>query len=219
MKRKPKMFVVYILIIIILILIITLTISVLNNNKKIVTPSRATNTPKVDVNPYPTISDECTFDLTIANYNALQGPGCKGGYSRYNIKDVNINNKNINLVVIYSDKNGNKSGLYLNNTKIINKNDNLKQIGIGIFDNKLFILDKTSSNVLAYNENGQNIYNLKEVLEQEKITDTNNQTINTKIINPNGFSFASNQFNFQTSSSIYTVKFNKNKFETPIKIA
>ncbi len=215
MKRKPKMFVIYILIALVLILIITLTISVLNNNKKNLTPSKATTTPKVDVNPYPVISDECTFDLTIANYNALTGPKCKGGYSRYNIKDVNINNKNLDVTIIYSDKNGTKSGLYINNTKIINKTDNLEQIGIGIFDNKLFILDKNTSNVLVYNKNSQNIYNLKTTLEKEKITDTNNQTITTEKIDPNGFSFANNQFNFKTSSGLYTVKFSGNKFETP----
>ena len=139
MKRKPKMFVIYILIALVLILIITLTISVLNNNKKNLTPSKATTTPKVDVNPYPVISDECTFDLTIANYNALTSPKCKGGYSRYNIKDVNINNKNLDVTIIYSDKNGTKSGLYINNTKIINKTVLLEKL---IFPEKINEISK-----------------------------------------------------------------------------
>ena len=43
----------------------------------------------------------------------------------------------------------------------------------------------------------------------------NNQTITTEKIDPNGFSFANNQFNFKTSSGLYTVKFSGNKFETP----
>ena len=227
MKReKIKLILIYVLLAIVLILLIILTLNILKNEKPKQTSYKASNTPSVEINPFPNISDECTFDLTISEYNALNGPLCKGGYSRYNIKDVTINNKNLNLTVIYSDKNGSKSGLYINNTKVINKTDNITNIGLGIFDNKLFILDNhnNESNVLVYNNKGQNIYNLKETLKNKQIKDKNlnNTKVTSKTIDPNSFSFNNNNFTFKTinkqtkiNGSTYTVSFNNSNFETP----
>lgn len=220
----------------VIVLIVALTLIILNNKPKETSKeSEASNPPVVDVNPYPTISDECTFDLTLAGYNALTGPGCKGGYSRYNLTDISLGDNNLNVVIIYSDTNGNKSGLYVNSTRVINKVDNLLNIRLGIFDSKLFILDKNNneSNVLVYNSNGENVYNLKETLEETQIIEPNFQSVSTdpissKTIDSNSFKFESNQFTFQTrlvttdnqtiTGSQYIVSFTGEDFADPVTI-
>lgn len=217
----------------VIVLVIALTLVILNNSpKETHKESKPSNTPAVDINPYPTISDECTFDLTLADYSALTGPKCKGGYSRYNLNDINLGDNKLNIVIIYSDKNGAKSGLYVNNTRVINKADNLLNIRLGIFDNKLFILDKNNNeaNVLVYNSNGENVYNLKDTLEEVQIIEPNFQSIssepiNTKTIDQNSFSFENSQFSFQTrliannqtiTGSKYIVSFTGEDFSNPI---
>ena len=234
MKReKTKLILVYILMILVIVLIVALTLVVLNNSKK-ETPqsSHAITTPVVDVNPYPHISDECTFDVDISGYNALPSAGCKGGYSRYNVTGITLDNSDLELVIIYSDTNGNKSGLYVNKTRVINKVDNLTNIKLGTFDNKLFILDNSNneSNVLAYNGVGQNVYNLKETLEDLNLTEPNFQnaettTITSQTLDPNSFQFAANSFTFNTrlitasnqtiTGSQYIVNFSGDSFEDP----
>lgn len=216
----------------VIVLIVALTLVVLNNTPKNEPKSSpATTTPTVNINPYPTISDECTFDVTLNDYNALTGPGCKGGYSRYNLTDINLGDKSLEIVIIYSDTNGNKSGLYLNKTRVIKKADNLLNIRLGIFDNKLFILDKNDnkSNVLVYNSNGENVYNLEENLDEAQIQDPNLQAtstepISTQTIDPNSFQFTENNFSFQTrliannqviNGSQYIVNFTGEDFSDP----
>lgn len=226
--EKFKLILVYILVIIVIILTVALVFTVLNNApEKQTQTNHIQNPPKVDVNPYPEISDECTFDLTLAEYNSLTGPKCKGGYSRYNITDINIENNPLNLVIIYSDKEGPKSGLYLNRAKIIKKVDNLANIGIGVFDNKLFILDKENVNVLAYNSNAENIYNLSETLNELNLKDqTTNEIITNQNINPNSFNFQNTNFSFWTNSQTvnnttvnpvnYIVTFTGEEFNDPV---
>ena len=219
--------------ILVIILVVALTFNILNKTGKNKDQSSYANeTPTVDINPYPNISKECTFDLTLASYHAMTGPGCKGGYSRYNLTDIKLGDKTLEAVIIYSDKNGPKSGLYINKTKVINKVDNLINIRLGIFDNKLFILNKNNNeaNVLVYNSLGENVYNLKDTLENLKLSEPNFQTvsdekISTKNIDPNSFAFAANNFTFKTrlivnnqiiNGSNYIVNFTGEDFEDPI---
>lgn len=216
----------------VIVLIIALTYLILQNNpKEEPIESTATTTPTVDVNPYPNISAECTFDVTLTQYNALTGPGCKGGYSRYNLTDINLGNNNLEVVIIYSDKNGAKSGLYINKTRVVSKVDNLLNIRLGIFDNKLFLLDKNNNeaNVLVYNSNSENIYSLKDTLDEIKISDPNFQAvstdpISTKTIDPNSFQFTPTYFSFKTrlinnnqtiAGSQYIVNFTGEDFSDP----
>ena len=232
--EKFKLILVYILMVLVIVLIVALTFVVLNNKpKETNNESHANTTPTVNLNPYPTVSDECTFETTFSVYNSLTSPGCKGGYSRYNITDITLDNNNIETVIIYSDTDGNKSGLYINKTRVISKVDNLTNIKFGIFDSKLFILDNSNneSNVLAYNSNGNNVYNLKDTLENLQISEPAFQNADTNIIsastlNPNGFTFEANRFIFKTrlittsnqtiEGSQYVVNFNGDNFEDPV---
>lgn len=232
--EKSKLILVYILMILVIVLIVALTFIVLNNQpKETNNESQATTTPTVNLNPYPTVSDKCTFDTTLSVYNSLTGPGCKGGYSRYNITGVTLDNNNLEVVIIYSDTDGNKSGLYINKTRVISKVDNLTNIKFGIFDNKLFILDNSNneSNVLAYNSSSSNVYNLKTTLENLQISEPAFQNaeesiITTANIDPNGFKFEANRFIFKTrlittsnqtiEGSQYIVNFSGDNFEEPI---
>ena len=213
--EKSKLILVYLLMLLVIVLIVVLTFIILNNSSKEENgESTANTTPTVDVNPYPTISDECTFNLTMDEYNALTGPGCKGGYSRYNVNGLALDGDQMNIVVIYSDKNGNKAGLYVNDRKVATTITNIASIKFGIYSSKLFILDNNNneSNVLA--------------LDSSKITDPIlNQIISSTTINPNSFNFTDTYFTFQARlvdgnnvenlGSTYQVNFNDSDFSKP----
>ena len=230
MKReKSKLILVYLLMLLVIVLIVALTFIILNNSSKEENgESTANTTPTVDVNPYPTISDECTFNLTMDEYNALTGPGCKGGYSRYNVNGLALDGDQMNIVVIYSDKNGNKAGLYVNDLKVATTITNIASIKFGIYSSKLFILDNNNneSNVLVFNSNTEKVYDLKETLDSSKITDPIlNQIISSTTINPNSFNFTDTYFTFQARlvdgnnvenlGSTYQVNFTDSDFSKP----
>ena len=200
--EKSKLILIYILIVLVIILIIALTLSILNNKKEIPKSQTAITTPTVDTNPYPEISDECTFNLSLDEYNNLSGPKCKNGYSRYN-----VNANNLNIVVIYSDQNGKKAGLYINNKRFITNITNVINIKLGVFNNKLFILDNNDgSNVLVFKEKAIKEYDLKETLEENQILDEKIQNIDnrltSKTIDSNSFVFTENNFTFKSKFNI-----------------
>ena len=225
--EKGKLILVYILMLLVIVLIVALTFVVINNSPKEENKTAtATTTPKVDVNPYPNISDECTFDMTMDEYNSITGPGCKGGYSRYNVNSIALDGKEMSVVIIYSDQNGNKAGLYINNRKVANNVSNLSAIKFGIFNSKLFILDNNNeSNVIVFNADSKKVYDLKESLDSDKITDPIlNETISSATLNPNSFNFTDSSFTFQaqlsnngqvTPGSTYMVTFNGDEFSKP----
>lgn len=227
--EKSKLILVYLLMLLVIVLIVVLTFIILNNSSKEENgESTANTTPTVDVNPYPTISDECTFNLTMDEYNALTGPGCKGGYSRYNVNGLALDGDQMNIVVIYSDKNGNKAGLYVNDRKVATTITNIASIKFGIYSSKLFILDNNNneSNVLVFNSNTEKVYDLKETLDSSKITDPIlNQIISSTTINPNSFNFTDTYFTFQARlvdgnnvenlGSTYQVNFTDSDFSKP----
>lgn len=238
MKReKNKVILIYSLMILVVALIVALTFTIINNpSKKVPKESTANVTPTVDVNPYPTINEECTFSLTLNEYNGITGPKCKGGYSRYNITGIALEGKKINISVIYTDQEGNKSGLYVNDQKATTKVDDLARIKLGIFDNKLFILDNNdnASNVLVYDKDQIKVYDLKETLEENKISDpafqnAETKTISNKTIDPNSFNFTAGNFTFKTrlidamdqviSGGVYKVTFSGNDFSKPVFVS
>ena len=231
--EKSKIILVYILMLLVVGLVIALTFVILNNNSNDEhNESTTNNRPTVDVNPYPNISSECTFILTLDEYNALTGPMCKGGYSRYDVTGLNIDGKELKAVVIYSDQNGNKAGLYINDRKNITKIDNVSNIKFGVYDNKLFVLDNNNneSNVLAFTSDSAKVYDLKESLESSKISDPafqnyGNATITSSNVDPASLVFTDANFTFKTklvdssnqtiSGSTYQVTFSGKDFSKP----
>ena len=231
--EHSKIILVYILMLLVVGLVIALTFVILNNNSNDEhNESTANNRPTVDVNPYPNISSECTFILTLDEYNALTGPMCKGGYSRYDVTGLNIDGKELKAIVIYSDQNGNKAGLYINDRKNITKIDNVSNIKFGVYDNKLFVLDNNNneSNVLAFTSDSTKVYDLKESLESSKISDPafqnyGNATITSSNVDPASFVFTDANFTFKTklvdssnqtiSGSTYQVTFSGKDFSKP----
>lgn len=226
--EKGKLVLVYILMLLVIGLIVFLTFMVLNDGKEEKNDSKANVTPTVDVNPYPNVSDVCTFELTTDEYNGLTGPGCKGGYSRYNVNGLAIDGTTVKLVVIYSDKNGNKAGLYINDRKVLDGVSNVTNLKFGIFNSLLFVKDtyESYSNVLVFNKDVLKVYDLNESLDSSKITDPIlNQVISSTAINPNSFNFTDTYFTFQAqimgdnnqvlSGSTYRVNFTNTEFSKP----
>ena len=149
--EKSKIILVYVLMLLVIGLIVALTLFVLNSNKKEENHSPSTNNaPKVDVNPFPNISQECTFNLTLDEYNALTGPRCKNGYSRYNVNGLSLGGKTMNVSVVYTDQDGNKAGIYVNDRRATTVVNNVINIKFGIFDDKLFILDNNVGPVACF---------------------------------------------------------------------
>lgn len=230
--EKNKLILVYILMIVVIGLIIALTFTILNSTKKEEPKEQTAKTvPMVDINPYPEISNECTFNLTMDEYNGLTGPKCKNGYSRYNVNNLEVNGKKLNVTVIFSDQNGNRAGLYINDKRYASKIDNVSNIKFGIYGDKLFTLDNNDgqSNVLVFSNNAVKLYDLKETLEDTKIADPAIQNIDnivtSKTIDPNSFTFTETNITFKTrftdtsnqtiNGSTYQVTINGDKFSKP----
>lgn len=224
-SEKGKIILIYILMVMVIILIVALTYVVINNSSKENSSnvSVSNNQDLLDVEVYPKVNDKCKFGVTMDEYNALSNAGCKGGYTRY---DVKIND-NIVVTVIYSDKNGKKTGLFVNDKKAISGVENVSSIKMGIFDNKLFIADNSSnSNLLVYDDSGLKLYDLKTALDGAKIKDSILSLVLTgDNINPNTFTFENNLFTFQTRAvkdgsvtlgGSYQVSYSGKQFSKPV---
>ena len=223
-EEKGKIILIYVLMALVIVLIIALTFVVLGSipKKEKNLPSTSNNLQVVDVNPYPNVNQQCTFNVSIEQYNALTMAGCKGGYTRYNIES-DVNGKKLLATIIYSDKNGNKTGVFVNDKKVINKVLNVTNFKLGLIDNKLFIANNSAEpNVLAYDETGVKVYDLRAQINKEKIKDPafkSGKTLTASNIKQNSFSFTSDRFTFQTQDtgagqfgSNYQVLFNGQTF-------
>ncbi len=230
MKRKgPSMILIYTLVFIIIILIVLLTKIVIESNPKqeIENPGKI---EKLDINPYPSVKDECTFNITSSDYNALTMAGCQNGYTRYDINDVVLNGVSLPVSVVYSDKSKAKVGIFINDRRVTVNMDNVANVKFGIIDNKLFIYDKNNNetNALAFDSQGENVYNLKEVLETSKIKDLSvgDTEISVSTLDPKSFIFQEGYIEFSSISnqcqngekargSHYKVTYKDNDFNTP----
>lgn len=227
--EKSKVILVYVLMLLVIGLIVALTLVILNSNEKEENhSSSANNTPTVDVNPFPNISEECTFNFTLDEYNALTGPRCKNGYSRYNVTGLSLGEQTLNVSIIYTDQeDDNKAGIYVNDRRATTIVNNVTNIKFGVFDDKLFILDNNNneSNVLVFASDSTKVYDLKETLESSSITDPAlNQVLSSSTIDPNSFNFTATNFTFQAqitsdnqilAGSTYQVTFTGNEFSKP----
>ena len=231
--EKSKIILIYVLLVIVLALIVALGYVVITSTPK-ETESNVGHGTTVDVNPYPNVSSQCIFSVSLEEYNALTYAGCEGGYTRYDINNVVLNGNPLTLSVIYSDKGQPKAGFIVNNRRVIQKIDNVTLLKFGIFVNKLFVLDNNNnqSNVVVINSEGNTIYNLKNELEKLKIKDNaftqngNNTPINNTNLNPASFNFADGVFTFATtfdacnngaaaSGTNYQVTYSGEKFNKP----
>lgn len=230
MKKETKtMILIYTLLVVILVILIVFTSIILSNPKK-KSQENSGSVQKVDVERYPPVNNECTFDVKLSEYQSLTQAGCKNGYTRYNINDITVDEIQIKVSVIYSDKERKKTGLYINDTRVSNNIDSITYFKFGIFDSKLFVLDinNSESNVMVFNTKGEKIYDLSNILSKEKIKDlsTGDTVIKTSDLDPASFSFNEGAFEFSSkldkcqtgtnsNGSHYKVTYKKDKFEKP----
>lgn len=236
MKREDRqMILIYILIFLIIVLLVFLTKIVIENKPKQEPKQSGGEIQKIEINPYPTVNEECTFSVTLDEYNKLTAAGCQGGYTRYDISDININGTNLKTSVIYSDLENSDTktineGLFINDKKMTSIVDNVANIKFGIFDNKLFVHDMNNneSNALAFDVDGKQVYNLKKTLEENKIKDLSSDdiNINSESLDKNSFRFQEGIIEFNSVSnncqngekakgSHYKVTYSGEKFELP----
>ncbi len=209
-SEKGKLILVYVLIVVLLLLVGMLIYVVISSNPKQEVVETPRTIEKVDVNPYPNVSTQCTFQIDLSGYNRLEYAGCKGGYTKYDINNVVLNDKEVKVSVVYSDKNQPRTGLFINDKKITSQVDSLQNLKFGIFDNKLFVLDINAkeANTYVFDSDGEKIYDLKESLSKSKIEDkvlsqgSNVVTVNSKNIDLTSFTFNLGKFEFSTTSNL-----------------
>lgn len=228
-KENKQMIFIYLLLLIIIVLLIILTQVVIESRPK---NRRKFNglIDKIDINPYPNVNKECTFNVKYLEYNALTTAGCVGGYTRYDISDIILDNNTLKVSVVYSDKKQTRVGIFINDKRITSIIESISKIKFGLFDNKLFILDTNNNeaNVLAYDKNGKEIYNLKKVLEKIEIKDfvKGDTNISVSSLDPNSFVFSEGVIEFSSISnncqngekskgSHYKVTYKEDIFEKP----
>ena len=226
MSKDKNMMTIYILILIILTAVITITMITLSGPKPSPKPNEG-EIQKVEVDSYPTVNDECTFNIKLSDYKTLTEAGCKDGYTRYNIDDIMIDDKNVKVSVVYSDKDKKGTGLYVNDNRVARNVESIANYKFGSFDNKLFVLDKNKeTNVLVFNSKGEKVYDLKSYLEKNKVKElaTGDTYIKSKNVDPNSFSFYEGYFEFSSKldkcqgegkGSRYKVSYKNEKFEKP----
>ena len=227
--EKKKVLLIYTLIFIIIILIVALTKIVIDSYPKQKQESTG-HIEKLNINQYPTVNKECTFDVTSAEYSALSMAGCKGGYTRYNIKDIVLNEKTLKVSVIFSDKKQVKTGIFINDKRVTQKMENITNVNFGVFGNTLIIFDKNGNeaNVLAFNSKGKEIYNLKDYLKNNKTKElvTGDTNISSKTLDPNSFSFKEGIIEFNSvantcqkgetsKGSHYKITYSNETFQKP----
>ena len=224
-KNKKMLILIYVLILVAIIAIVFLTKIVLDNVKKEPTFEEEREVTTVDVNPYPVVNDECTFNVTLGEYHALESAGCVGGYTKY---DIALDDLPLKITVLYSDQEESKAGIFVNDVRITSEVSDIAKIKFGIFDKKLFIFDKTDgkANVYSVNSKGDLIYNLKDVLNKKKIKEfaTGDKNISTADLDSNSFNFYEGGFEFNSKldscennskGSHYKVTYTKEKFKKP----
>ena len=213
---------IYFLIIVAVVAIVFLTKIVLERPKQVAEPEER-NVQTLDVNPYPNVNEECTFNISLNDYHSLKTAGCTGGYTRY---DIALDELPLKITIIYSDKNGPKTGIFVNSTKVISKVEDITNIKFGIFDSKLFIFNKSDNNVYVTNKKGNLIYNLDEELIENKIKEfaTGDKNIKIKDLDSSSFNFYDGGFEFNSkletcegnsNGSHYKVTYDKEKFSKP----
>jgi len=213
---------IYILILVVIVAVVLLTKIVLDRPKpKVQTEERVVQT--LDVNPYPNVNNECTFNVSLNDYHSLKTAGCTGGYTRY---DIALDELPLKISIVYSDKDQPKTGVFVNDRKLTSEVEDIANIKFGIFDSKLFMLNIGDNNVYAVNEKGELIYNLEEELKENKIKEfaVGDKNIKIEDLDPSSFNFYEGGFEFNSKldacegnskGSHYKVTYKNEKFNKP----
>ena len=241
---KIKIAVIYVLIFVIIALVGYLIYFVVSqNDTKVTTPKDEVDTPvkKNDV------AEGCTFNVTMSEFGTLADDSnslqtCTG-LTKFNIENITLDGKTIDLYAVYSNttskSDAENSGIYLQNRKILSSLTSTEKVRLGIFDNKLFVLSsgEEATNVMAYNSNGGQVYNLSKSLAEANISDpafvelakTNpnlSAILDTNHIDGGSFIFADGKISFSSDSKLgcinqgykgsnYTITYIGDKFNAP----
>lgn len=209
--QKIRVVIIYILVIIILVLVGYLIYNFFMNDKE--------ETATKDIKQDSDISNECTFDITISEYNAVvNGNNSKlcGGLNKLVINDINLDGTPMDVEVRYYNgnihENDNSTGMYISGKRAVK----LASIGyknnIGVFDNKLFIFsaNEDKPNVVVYDKLAKRVYDLETALSQANVSDPvftelakSNNNLDVKVknssLNVNSFIFRPTEFFFSTA--------------------
>lgn len=232
--EKIRVVIIYFLVLVLIGLVWYLVYFINNqNNPKQKQEKTVTETTKDE------ITSACTFDVTLEEFNKLNSDQtielCEE--NKLNISDIVINDNVIDIYAIYynGSESKDKLGIYINDNQIIKGASKKDKNTITVNDNLLFIKKESSknTNLLVFNENGQNIYSLNDVLTASKLEDpvltelaktdeniTKEVTIDN--IDMNSLTFEQGAFTFTTivkgteqKGSTYKVTYEEEVFSNP----
>ena len=238
---KIKTVLIYLLVLVILGLTTYLIYFVLEQNK--IAEEANKNAHEDIYATVPEVPAKCVFSLqSYQYYAAINGNSefqiCPG-LNKFILTGYILAGKDVDLQVLYfnNDKGASaKTGVYLNNKRIIDRASVHDKNAFGIFDNKLFILSDNAeeANVYAYDANGNQVYNLATQLQILRIKDqafieiAKTKPINTTLDNKHLWAFGFNEgvFTFSSNSRLgcnsfpysgtsYKVTYSGNNFNAP----
>ena len=188
------------------------------------------------------VADNCTFDVTLRNFNRLANNVSAiklcSGYNKIIINDVTLNENKADLYAIYFNgplETINKNlGIYLNN-KLISSGASFDDRNvIRIYDNMLLIKKERleNTNLFVYNAKGKLKYDFayalnKIILEDQAFKESNLKETRVTIdkVNVNSYLFDEGEFIFETTSdckstqeykgSKYKITYKNEKFKNP----
>ena len=185
----------------------------------------------------PQVASSCTFNMTVSDFNNISSnTSLCSSLNKINLTDVILNGKTLNVAVYYSNVSTNGISIYINEERALSDNV-LKVHKMGIFDNKLFITDfsEAEANFVAYDENGINVYSLKDALNSLQIADpvftamnTGNNVLTVSNLDVNSFVFENGKVSFNStagacvngvSGASYSIVYTGNTFGSPTYIA
>lgn len=232
-RENKKVSIVYILTGIVILLIVYLALFIY----KTFNPEEEPNIYNSNIVKTPQVASSCTFYMTVSEFNNISSnTNLCNSLNQINLTDVILNEKKLNVVVYYSNIYTNDISIYINEERALSDNV-LKVHKMGIFDNKLFITDFSDmeANFVAYDENGINVYSLKDALNSFQIADPaftlmniTNKTLNVNNLDVNSFVFENGKVSFNStaktcvngvSGSSYSIVYTGSAFGAPTYIA
>ena len=183
------------------------------------------------------IKEECTFDVSLRNFNRLSNNVSAlklcSDYNKIIINDVTLNEENANLYIIYYngelEVNNTNLGIYLNDKQITKGASFDERNIIRIYDNMLFIKkeDIKLTNIVVYNAKGKQKYDFAYALNSIILKDKafKDKRIYIDDVDVNSYIFDEGEFTFETTSectstqeykgSKYKVTYKNEKFKKP----
>ena len=217
------------LVIVLSIIIVILLMIILNNNKNV----HKVNTKETEIK----IQDSCTADNTMKQFNKLAQNAdltlC-GGLNQFNITDITLDGKKQDVYVrfykgtVYDDNTF--TGVYINGERAVPNASIDFFTKLAVSNDLLFVVsnDKKKTNIVAFDSDADNIFDLSKMLEEVKVPDPSlGDVLKVTNIDFKNIVFGDHEVTFNTnttqkcqngtySGSTFKITYNDEGFNNPV---